>query len=221
MSEELWKQIDQYITDHLIGQDQVLEQALKSSSDAGLPNIQVAPNQGQMLMMLAKGIGASKILEVGTLGGYSTIWLARALPKDGKLITLELDPKHADVALKNFARAGFDKMIELRLGPALESMQKLVSENAGPFQLIFIDADKANIPEYFELAMKLAQKGSYIIVDNVIRDGEILDRHNTEPATVGVRKLYELLRDEDRVTATAIQTVGVKGHDGLLLALVH
>jgi predicted O-methyltransferase YrrM len=218
MSQEQWNQIDRYLTDALLPRDTLLEAALEASEAAGLPAINVAPNQGKLLHLLARSLGARKILEVGTLGGYSTIWLARALPGDGRLISLELDPKHAEVARDNLARAGLAEVAEVRVGPALESLPKLVTE--APFDFVFIDADKANIPEYFGWALQLSRVGSVIVVDNVIRKGAVLDPASSDPNVQGVRRLNELVKREPRVSATALQTVGSKGHDGLLLALV-
>jgi predicted O-methyltransferase YrrM len=220
MSQELWTAVDRYITDHLVPPDATLDAALQASLDAGLPAISVAPNQGKLLMLLAQISGARRILELGTLGGYSTLWLARALPADGTIITLEFDPKHADVARDNFARAGVSHQIELRVGRALDTLPQLESEGCGPFDLIFIDADKANIPHYFTWALELSHRGTVIIVDNVIRDGEVIDATSTDPSVIGVRRFNELLAAETRVTATAIQTVGSKGYDGFAMALV-
>lgn len=220
MSQELWTAVDRYITDHLVPPDAVLDAALQASLDAGLPAISVAPNQGKLLMLLAQINGARRIFELGTLGGYSTLWLARALPSDGTIITLEFDPKRADVARQNFARAGLSSRIDIRVGRALDTLPLLESEGRGPFDLIFIDADKANIPHYFTWALKLSHRGTVIIVDNVVRDGEVIDATSTDPSVIGVRRFNELLAAETRVTATAIQTVGSKGYDGFAMALV-
>ena len=220
MDKEKWTAVDRYITDLLVPADAALVGALKDSEAAGLPHINVAPNQGKLLWMLAKIHGARNILEIGTLGGYSTIWLARALPENGKLITLELDAKHAEVARANFARAGLTDKIELRLGKAIDSLAKIESERRGPFDLIFIDADKVSTPDYFRWALKLSRPGSIIIVDNVVRDGEVMNAASTDASVQGIRKFNELLAAEKRVTATAIQTVGSKGYDGLAFVLV-
>ncbi len=220
MSESLWTAVDSYICDLFAPNDAALEAALEASAAAGLPAIQVAPNQGKLLHLLARVNGARRILEIGTLGGYSTIWLARALPSDGKLITLEADPKHAEVAQANFVRAGLAGRIELRLGPALETLPRLASENPAPFDLIFIDADKANIPGYFGFALKLSRRGGLIIVDNVVRKGAVIDADSADPDVQGVRRFNELAAREPRISATAIQTVGSKGYDGFALALV-
>ena len=190
---------------------------LESSDAAGLPPIAVAPNQGKLLQMLAEMTGARSVLEIGTLGGYSTIWLARALPPDGRVVTLEVDPKHAEVARKNFIRAGLANMIEILLGSALATLSKL---RAGPFDLVFIDADKENIPAYFDWAVKLSRPGSLIVVDNVVRDGEVVNAKSKDPNILGVRRFVEQLSRDPRVTATAIQTVGTKGYDGFAIARV-
>jgi len=219
-NDERWVAVDRYIAETLIGHDPALDAAVEASDAAGLPQIAVAPNQGKLLHMLAVIRGARRILEIGTLGGYSTIWLARALPPGGRLITLEADEKHARVARANIDRAGLGADVEVRLGPALETLPRLEAEGAGPFDLTFIDADKPNIPAYFEWALKLAAPGALIIVDNVIREGAVADASSTDPSVLGVRRLNEMLRDEPRVTATTIQTVGSKGYDGLTIALV-
>ena len=197
-----------------------LQAALDASSAAELPEIQVAPNQGKLLNLLARLTSARAILEIGTLGGYSTIWMARALPKNGRLITLEADPKHAEVARANIARAGLSEIVELRLGMALDTLPKIAAEGRGPFDLIFIDADKPNIPEYFAWALKLSRKGGLILVDNVVREGAVIDSKSTDESVQGVRRFNEKLAAEPRVSATAIQTVGSKGYDGLAIALV-
>jgi predicted O-methyltransferase YrrM len=217
---EQWTAVDNYIAGLFIPSDPALDAALQASHDAGLPSIQVAANQGKLLWMLAKLMGARSILEVGTLGGYSTIWLARALPPDGSLITLELDPKHADVARSNLERAGLSEVVEIRVGSALDSLPKIAEEGREPFDLVFIDADKANCAAYFQWAMKLTQRGSLIIVDNVVRSGAVVDAKSTDVNVQGIRRLNEVMTAEPRVTVTAIQTVGSKGYDGLALALV-
>ena len=224
--QERWTAVDRYITDLLVPEEQALEAALAASAAAGLPPIAVTPNQGKLLELLARMQGARTILELGTLGGYSTIWLARALPAGGRLITLEAEPRYAEVAEANIARAGFAEVVEIRVGPALETLPELVVEGAGPFDLIFIDADKGNYPGYFEWSLKLSRPGTVIIGDNVVRDGAILDPDAKDPLTGnkdlirGVRRFYELLSAESRVSATAIQTVGDKGYDGFALAIV-
>jgi predicted O-methyltransferase YrrM len=218
MSEKLWAAVDRYIDDVLVAPDAALDAALKASAKAGLPAIAVSPSQGKLLHLLARAQGARRILEIGTLGGYSTIWLARALPKGGRLITLEADPKHAEVARANIAHAGLGEVVNLRLGEALKTLPTLASE--APFDLTFIDADKPNNANYFGWALKLSRRGSLIIVDNVVRDGEIADKASRDPNVLGVRQLFDLIAAEPRVSATAIQTVGSKGHDGLAIALV-
>jgi predicted O-methyltransferase YrrM len=214
--QELWVDVDRYITDNLVPSDPALDAALESSSAAGLPRIQVSPAQGKFLHLLARTLGARRILEIGTLGGYSTIWLARALPPGGRLITLEIDPRHAEVAQANIAGAGLADIAELRLGRALDTLPEI----AGPFDFIFIDADKPSNADYFTWALKLSRLGSLIVIDNVIRDGAVIDATSTDPDIQGVRRLNELLAGERRVSATTIQTVGSKGYDGFTMALV-
>jgi predicted O-methyltransferase YrrM len=216
MTQELWSQVDAYLGEVFIPADPALDAALKASQAAGLPEIAVAPNQGKLLNLLARLAGARSILEIGTLGGYSTIWLARALPADGRLITLEFDPRHAEVARGNIAAAGLGDVVEVRVGAALDTLPSV----EGPFEMVFIDADKVNIPHYFEWALRLTKPGSLIVIDNVIRKGAVVDPSSTDPAVIGVRALNELIAAEPRVDATSLQTVGAKGHDGLTLALV-
>jgi len=220
MSQEQWTAIDQYLTDALLAPDEALEAALEASEAAGLPAIAVAPNQGRMLHILARSIGARRILEIGTLGGYSTIWLGRALPAEGGLISLEFDPHHADVARGNIARAGLADWVEVRTGRAIDSLPVLAGEGRGPFDLVFIDADKPSNPDYFVWAMKLTRPGSLIIVDNVVRAGAVADPASRDPNVVGVRRMNALIAAEPRAVATAVQTVGSKGHDGFALILV-
>lgn len=217
---EQWTAVDRYITELLVPFDPALDAALDASTAAGLPPISVTPNQGKLLQLLARIQGAREILEIGTLGGYSTIWLARALPKSGRLVTLEADSKHAEVARANIERAGLSRIVELRLGSALHTLPQLAAESRGPFDLIFIDADKANIPVYFSWSLQLSHRGSVIIVDNVVRDGAVVDAASADPDIQGIRRFNELLAAESRVSATAIQTVGSKGYDGLAIALV-
>jgi predicted O-methyltransferase YrrM len=200
--------------------DAVLDAALADSAAAKLPEIAVTPSQGKMLHLLAKMKGARKILEIGTLGGYSTIWLARALPKDGLLVTLEADAKHFEVAQQNIVRAGLDKRVQRRLGRALDMLPQLSAEGVGPFDFFFIDADKENTREYFDWALRLSKAGSVIVVDNVIRDGKVMDAESTDPGVQGVRRFNEALAQEERVSATTVQTVGSKGYDGFTLAVV-
>jgi predicted O-methyltransferase YrrM len=218
MSQEKWNAIDQYISEICSTTDPVMEAVLSNSAAGGLPAINVSPNQGKMLHLLARMHGAKKILEIGTLGGYSTIWMARALPGDGRLITLEFEPKHAEIARKNIAHAAFAEQVTIHVGPAIDTLPKLVSE--GPFDFVFVDADKQSTAEYFTWALKLTRPGSVIIVDNVVRDGEIINPDSADPGVAGVRRFNELLRHEKRVSATAIQTVGSKGYDGFALLLV-
>ncbi|WP_166141763.1 O-methyltransferase [Methylosinus sp. RM1] len=214
-----WGEVDAYIADRLIGADADLDAALAANAAAGLPAIDVSPPQGKLLHLLARSIGAKRILEVGALGGYSTIWLARALPEGGRLVTLELEQKHADVAAANLARAGLASRVEIRVGAALDTLPKLAAEAAGPFDLAFIDADKPNNANYFAWALMLARPGSLIIVDNVVREGSVLA--GTDAHAAGARALFEAIAAEPRVTATAIQTVGSKGWDGFAIAIVN
>jgi predicted O-methyltransferase YrrM len=220
MTEKKWAEVDSFIADLFVNPDPVLDAAMEASEKAGLPEIEVSPSYGKLLFLLARMIGARKILEIGTLGGYSTIWMARALPKDGRLISLEFDPKHAKVARKNIEHAGFAKNVEVRIGKALDSLPKIEAGGEGPFDLIFLDADKPNNPAYFEWALKLSRKGSLIVADNVVRLGQLTDSKSTDPSVKGVRHFMEVVARDKRVSATAIQTVGVKGHDGFALALV-
>jgi predicted O-methyltransferase YrrM len=220
MNENQWTTVDEYITGLFVRPDPALDAALDASVSAGLPAINVSPNQGKLLQLLARTRGARTILEIGTLGGYSTIWLARALPADGRLVTLESDPKHAEVARANVVRAGLSDIVDLRLGLAIETLPKLATEGIGPFDLIFIDADKVSTAEYFAWALKLSRRGSLIIVDNVVRKGAVVDAASEDPNVQGVRRFHEALAAEPRVSATVIQTVGIKGYDGFALALV-
>jgi predicted O-methyltransferase YrrM len=220
MTQEVWTAVDQYINAVLFPNDPVLDAALQASTAAGLPSIQVSPPQGKLLHLLARMQCARNILEIGTLGGYSTIWLARALPVGGRVLTLEADQKHADVARSNFARAGLADVIELRLGKALDTLPQIATEGRGPFDLIFIDANKSNMPDYFEWALKLSHRGSVIIADNVIRDGAVIEAASKDPDIQGVRRFNGRLAAESRVSATEIQTVGSKGYDGFALAVV-
>ncbi len=220
MSESLWSEVDAYIDEHLIGPDPVLEAALSDSAAAGLPTIAVSPAQGKLLHLLARIHGARRILEVGTLGGYSTIWMARALPPDGRLITLELDPSFARVAGENIERSGLAGLVEVRVGPAMQSLQVLLGEAPEPFDLVFIDADKQSTPGYFRLALEMSRPGGVIVVDNVVRDGALIDPDSGDPGAEGMREFHEILAGEAGVSATTIQTVGSKGYDGFTLVLV-
>ncbi|HWL87023.1 MAG TPA: O-methyltransferase [Polyangiaceae bacterium] len=220
MANKTWEQVDRYIGEKLLPKDAALDAALVASKAAGLPAIAVSPAQGKFLQLLARMVGARRILEIGTLGGYSTIWLARALPKEGRLVTLEAVAKHAEVARDNLARAGLEDVVDVRLGPALETLPRLQSENAGPFDLVFIDADKKNNTQYFEWALQLSRPGSLIIIDNVVRDGAVIDAASSDIDVQGARRVYERISREPRVSATALQTVGSKGYDGFAIALV-
>jgi predicted O-methyltransferase YrrM len=221
MSQARWTEVDDYFSDKLLPKDPVLEAALETSKAAGLPPINVSPTQGKFLMLLARMLHARRILEIGTLAGYSTIWLARALPPDGSLITLEADPKHAEIARANFKRAGLDAVIDLRLGAALESLPRIAAEKRGPFDLIFVDADKRNNPGYLTWALQLSRPGSVIVVDNVVRDGAVVDESNTDANLLGIRRMNEMIAAEPRLDATAIQTVGIKRYDGFVIAVVN
>ncbi len=220
MSEEKWTAVDRYITDHLVPSDGALDAALAASAANGLPTINVAPNQGKLLHILARSISAKRILEVGTLGGYSTIWLARALAPGGKLITLEYEPKHADVARANIERAGLAHLVEIRLGKAIDTLPRIAAEGGAPFDFIFIDADKPGNADYFAWAVKMSRAGSVIVVDNVVRKGGVIDAAG-DANVQGARRLIEAMANEPRVTATAVQTVGSKGHDGFAIAIVN
>jgi predicted O-methyltransferase YrrM len=216
MSQRQWSAVDRYFADLLLAPDAALDAAVEASRAAGLPDIAVAPNQGKLLWLLARMQGAKRILEIGTLGGYSTIWLARALPPGGKLTTLEYDAKHAEVARANVARAGLADRADVITGRALDTLPKLF----GPFDFFFVDADKGGYPDYFRWALKLSRPGSVMVFDNVVRDGKVIDAKTADTLVQGVRWLNELIAAEPRVSATAIQTVGVKGYDGLAIALV-
>jgi predicted O-methyltransferase YrrM len=220
LSQKTWTAVDEYILEHFIRSDELMAQVLENSDRAGLPLISVSPAQGKFLNLLAKLVGAKKILEIGTLGGYSTIWMGRALPANGELITIEFLPEHAAVARANIALASLEKMINVRVGRAIEELPKIEKEGIGPFDLVFIDADKESTPEYFDWALKLTRKGSLIVVDNVVRNGLILDKDIDDVNVQGVRRFYEKLAKEPRVDATALQTVGLKGYDGMAIAQV-
>lgn len=215
-----WRIVDEYIADRLIAPAEMQSATLDANKHAGLPAIDVSAPQGKLLHLLALSIGARRILEVGTLGGYSTIWLARALEAGGKVVTIEFDPRHAEVARENIAREGLSDRVDLRVGAALDMLPKIEAEGLGPFDLSFIDADKANNAAYFAFALKLSRPGALIVVDNVVRDGTVADRQTTDDGGLGARKLFDLVAAEPRVTATAVQTVGSKGWDGFLIARV-
>jgi predicted O-methyltransferase YrrM len=220
MDKELWTAVDHYFVEKLIPPDPIWELVSSANAAAGLPHIDVAPNLGKLLHLIARIQRAQRILEIGTLGGYSAIWLARALPPDGRLITLEAEAKHADVARGNIARAGVSSLVDVRLGPALDSLQKLWQESSQPFDLIFIDADKENNPAYLEWSLRLSRPGTLIICDNVVRDGAVIDANSSNAAVQGTRRFFEMLAADPRLDATALQTVGVKGYDGFAMALV-
>jgi predicted O-methyltransferase YrrM len=220
-NERRWREVDSYFAQTLIGSDPALEEALEANAAAGLPSIDVSAPQGKLLHLLARMSGARKALEIGTLGGYSTIWLARALPDDGRLISLERNAKHADVARRNVARAGLASKVEIRVGAALETLPNIEAEGLGPFDFIFIDADKTNNAAYLEWALRLSRPGTAIVVDNVVREGEVIDAASKDPGVVGGRRMFELMAREPRLSATAIQTVGAKGWDGFALAMVN
>ena len=215
-----WTEVDRFLSDALIAPDDILESALESSRAAGLPSISVSPSQGKLLELLARMLDARSILEIGTLGAYSTIWLARGMQPGGRLITLEADPAHAAVARANIARAGLESMVELRLGSASDTLPQISAERLGPFDLIFIDADKKNIPSYFEWSLRLSRAGSIIVVDNVVRDGRVIDSSSDDADIQGVRRFLEMAGTNPGVSATAIQTVGIKGYDGFAIVRV-
>ena len=216
MGSEQWTAVDDFLNETVVRPDAALDAALAATAEAGMPAIAVSAPQGKLLYLLALMVGAHRVLEVGTLGGYSTIWLARALPASGELISLEVDPRHASVARSNVDRAGVGSLVDIRVGAALETLPTLT----GPFDLTFIDADKVNIPAYFSYAVDLGRPGGIIVVDNVVRNGALIDAATDDPSVAGVRRLHEMLADDDRVSATTIQTVGGKGYDGFTLALI-
>lgn len=220
MSFDTWNAVDHYLCGHLAPPDDILEAALRSSQEAGLPAIQVAPNQGKLLNLWARSMRATRILEVGTLGAYSTIWLARALGEGGQMVSLELEAKHAEVARTNLSRAGLADKVEVRCGPAADLLRQMIEQGEPAFDLIFVDADKASIDTYFQLSLALSRPGTVLVFDNVVRHGAILSENDPDPNVQGVRRLYQRLAAEPRVDATAIQTVGCKGYDGLAMALV-
>lgn len=220
MGYERWAAVDEYVSGLLALHDEALDAALRAGEEAGLPPIQVSPPQGQLLQILARTVGARRILEFGTLAGYSTIWLARALPDDGRLITLEANPKYAEVASASIARAGLADLVEVRVGPALVTLPELDAEDVGAFDLTFIDADKIHSPEYFTWSLDHTRPGGLIVIDNVVRDGTLAEAHSDDPTTQAQRHLHELLAADPRVVATTIQTTSVKGYDGFSVALV-
>lgn len=217
---EIWNEVDLYMNDKLIQPDPILDEVLKANQEAGLPAIDVSPSQGKFLHLLASLKGAKRILEIGTLGGYSTIWLARALPKDGQLITLELSAKHAEVARANLKRAGVSHLVEVLVGPGLDTLAVLKDKGTEPFDLIFIDADKPNNPNYLKWALELSKRGSTIICDNVVRQGHVVNSESEDENVKGIRQFMNVLAQEKRISATAIQTVGSKGYDGFIVGIV-
>lgn len=220
MASKTWSAVDDYLVSRLIPADPALEAALANNSRRGLPAIDVSAAQGKLLNLLARMAGASRILEIGTLGGYSTIWLARAIRAGGKVITLELEPHHAEVARENLANAGVSEMVDLRVGPALKSLEAIAREAGGPFDLVFIDADKPNNRNYLGWAMRLSRPGTVIVCDNVIREGAILKDGSRDPSVAGARDTLDFIAEQPRLDGTAIQTVGVKGYDGFAIAIV-
>lgn len=221
VNQDLWTAVDNYIVETLHPADSVLDAAVRASDEAGLPSIQVSPAQGRFMYQLAKVRGARRILEIGTLAGYSTIWLGRALPDDGELLTMEIDPRHAEVAKLNIGRAGLGDKVKVMTGDARELLPRLEKENGASFDLSFIDADKASIPFYFASALRMSRAGSLILIDNVVREGAVIDADSDDASVRGVRRLNEMMAGDPRLTATVIQTVGVKGYDGLAIALVN
>ena len=217
---ETWADVDEFFTEHLLPADDALNAAMETSVAEGLPAISVTPPQGKLLHLLARICGARRILEIGTLGGYSTIWLARALPRGGEVITLEIDAHHAEVARRNLERAGLSSVVEIRMGPAAETLAAMIAEGMESFDFVFIDADKASSDVYFQAALRLSHDGTVIVVDNVVRDGKVADAESDDEDIIGIRSMTERLANEPRVSATAIQTVGGKSYDGFLLAIV-
>ncbi len=217
---KIWTAVDNYFADALIAPDEALEAAVRANREADLPAIDVTPLQGKFLEVLVRAIGAKRVLEIGTLGGYSTLWLARALPADGIVVTLEIEPRHAVVALKNIEMAGLAERVDLRVAPAAVTLAALAAEHIAPFDFIFIDADKAGYPEYLKWSLKLSRPGTLIVADNVVRDGKVIDPDNPDPNIQGVRRFIELLAAEPRLSATVLQTVAGKGYDGFAIAVV-
>jgi predicted O-methyltransferase YrrM len=220
-AQKIWIDVDRYFVDTLHLSDPILDATMTANAAAELPAIDVAPNQGKLLHLFAKLVSARKILEMGTLGGYSTIWLARALPPGGRVVSLEFNPKHADVAKSNIRRAGLSDRVEIRVGAALDSLPAIQEEGLGPFDFIFIDADKPNNPGYLDWAIKLSRPGTLILVDNVVRDGAIADAASSDPTIEGTRRMFDLMASDSRLSSTALQTVGSKGYDGFAMAIVN
>jgi predicted O-methyltransferase YrrM len=220
MDEDRWRDVDEYLVSHLLPEDEVLDEALARSEAAGLPRINVAANQGKLLELLSKIQGSRRILEIGTLGGYSTIWLARSLPEDGSLLSLELEAGNAEVARANIERAGLESLVEVRVGPAARSLRELVAAGTDPFDFIFIDADKESYTEYLELSVQLSRPGTVIVADNVVREGEVLNPNSPDSRVQGIRQFLDAASQNDRLDGTAVQTVGAKGYDGFALFIV-
>jgi predicted O-methyltransferase YrrM len=220
MDEERWREVDEYLVSHLLAEDEALDEALARSEAAGLPRINVAANQGKLLELLSKMQGSRRILEIGTLGGYSTIWLARSLPEGGTLLSLELEAGNADVARANIERAGLESLVEVRVGPAAKSLRELVAAGSEPFDFIFIDADKESYSEYLELSVQLSRAGTVIVADNVVRDGEVINPDSPDSRVQGIREFLDAAANNDRLDGTAVQTVGAKGYDGFALFVV-
>lgn len=220
MPDTTWNDVDRYLCDHLLDTDPGLDAALESSREAGLPPIAVAANQGKLLEILVRSLRASSVLEIGTLGAYSTIWMARALPADGRIVTLEFAEKHADVAQANLERAGVADKVEIRRGPALDTLTKMVEAAEGPFDFVFIDADKENTRAYFALSLTMSRPGTVIFVDNIVRNGGLVVADTTDAQVLGIREFFDYVQHEDRVEITGVQTVGSKGYDGFALAVV-
>ena len=219
-AKDIWKQVDQYFAGALIAPGDGFNAALDANRKADLPSIDVTPLQGKFLEILARATGARRVLEIGTLGGFSTLWLARALSEDGVVVTLELEPHHAKIAKQNLEAAGLADRVNLRIGPASETLATLIQEHTAPFDFIFIDADKAGYPEYLQWSLKLSRPGTLIVADNVVRDGKVIDSENPDPNIRGVRRFTEMVSAEPRLSATALQTVAGKGYDGFVIAVV-
>ena len=221
MSEDLFAAVEKQVTERFVPEDSVLKVALRSMKEAGMPEINVTPNQGKLLHLLARLGGAKRILEIGTLGGYSTIWLARALPEEGRLISLELDPDYAEVARENIRAAGLSEKVSIRTGPALASLREMIDQGEEPFDFIFIDADKPLYLQYFQFSFSLSHPGTLIVADNVVREGKVLEREPSDEKVEGVQRLLDYLTNTDQATTTVLQTVGEKGHDGMVLSIVN
>ncbi|WP_456271122.1 O-methyltransferase [Bacillus sp. AK031] len=215
-----WEQADQYFSEKLLGEDSIMESILKRNKESGLPEIDVSPNQGKFLHLLVKLNGARRILEIGTLGGYSSVWMGRALPEDGQLVTLEYSEKHASVAEENIRSAGLENKISIMTGPALDTLPTLKEKGYPEFDLIFIDADKPNNPHYLNWALEFSRPGTVIICDNVVRKGNVIDEHSEDPSIIGTRQMIDLLSGNPRIDSTAVQTVGSKGYDGFVIGIV-